>query len=180
MPSKQEKQIDDALKRIEKKITEAKIKAINVIAQEVQQQSIDLVAQNIGIDRNLISDRGVRAKIASIRLIKAIKRNPKASIKVSGKRLPLIDQGGQWRKSNSGASYIGRGGVRTVVPGSFIATMPTGHSGIYKRKTKKHLPIKELFGTSVPKVFSQVVIQTQLINHIRNNLPSEMRRQMRK
>ncbi len=38
--------------------------------------------------------------------------------------------------------------------GSFIATMKSGHEGVYIRKGKEKLPIKELFGPSAIQLFS--------------------------
>jgi hypothetical protein len=38
-------------------------------------------------------------------------------------------------------------GVRSLVPGAFVATMKSGHEGIFKRLGKERLPIKELLGS---------------------------------
>jgi hypothetical protein len=38
-------------------------------------------------------------------------------------------------------------GKRTLIPGAFIATMPNGHKGVFKRLGKGRLPIKELLGS---------------------------------
>lgn len=54
------------------------------------------------------------------------------------KRIPLIKlKGGRKRRPRH----------------AFIATMPTGHEGVFKRAGSKRLPIRELFGPSVGRVF---------------------------
>ena len=42
---------------------------------------------------------------------------------------------------------------RKLVVGAFLATMPNGHVGIFKRRGKSRLPIKEAFSTSVADIF---------------------------
>lgn len=46
-------------------------------------------------------------------------------------------------------------GRRQVFPGSFVQEMASGHVGIFRRTSKDRLPIRELFGPSVPDVLRQ-------------------------
>jgi hypothetical protein len=46
-------------------------------------------------------------------------------------------------------------GSRGRIPSAFIATMASGHTGVFARKTKKRLPIQELFGPSLGRVFAK-------------------------
>ncbi len=41
------------------------------------------------------------------------------------------------------------GGARKLIPSAFVATMANGHTGIFVRKGKARLPIKELFSSKL-------------------------------
>jgi hypothetical protein len=100
--------------------------------------------------------------------------------------------GGKWKRSDAGASYIGRGGSRRTVPHSFIATIG-GKRSIYKRKSKKDprqsrstgneiphgFPVLLLRGPSVPSVFAGDAVQIPLKQYIRERLPQEFARAYR-
>lgn len=66
------------------------------------------------------------------------------------KRIPTINFGA--RGTARGVTYRGKGG-RSLIPHAFIATMPGGHAGAFKRKTRQRLPIRQLYGPSVGRVF---------------------------
>lgn len=64
-----------------------------------------------------------------------------------GAHFPAYKFGGrQTRKGASAAPW----NKRRVFPGTFVARMPTGHVGIFHRKTAERRPIKELWGPAVP------------------------------
>jgi hypothetical protein len=44
------------------------------------------------------------------------------------------------------------------VAGAFIARMLSGHRGVFKRRAVPRLPIVELFGPSLPRVFTRATI----------------------
>lgn len=45
------------------------------------------------------------------------------------------------------------GGRTKTFKGAFIATMPTGHEGVFRRRTKRRLPIRQMFGPSVADIW---------------------------
>jgi hypothetical protein len=71
-------------------------------------------------------------------------------VTVRAKHLKLIDLGGA-RQTGSGVS-VRRWGAHK---GAFLATMRSGHTGIYRRVSKKRLPIAELYGPNVAKSFDK-------------------------
>lgn len=74
-----------------------------------------------------------------------------ARLVVTGRRLPLLAF--RARQTQRGVSYdLGRG--RKVAGGAFIATMRSGHVGVFRRRAARRLPILELFGPSLPRVFT--------------------------
>ncbi len=73
-------------------------------------------------------------------------------ISVSGAPVPL----GAYpsRQVKKGVSVAVNKGKRSILVGAFIATMKSGHQGIFRRKGKGRLPIEELFSTRISDVFN--------------------------
>src|SRR4051812_16398912 len=67
------------------------------------------------------------------------------SLNVSGDPVPLVAY--PHRQTKKGVSVEVNRGKRTLVKGSFVATMKSGHEGIFRRKGKARLPIHELRGS---------------------------------
>ena len=67
------------------------------------------------------------------------------SLNVSGQPVPLIAY--PHRQTRKGVSVEVNRGQRTLVKSAFIATMASGHEGIFKRRGKARLPIHELLGS---------------------------------
>lgn len=57
------------------------------------------------------------------------------------------------RQIKKGVSVAVNKGKRSVVSGAFLATMKSGHQGIFRRKGKARLPIEELWSTRISDVF---------------------------
>lgn len=64
-------------------------------------------------------------------------------------------------------------GTRKIVKKGFIATMPNGHVGIFKRVGTKRLPIEELFATSVRDVFKSDEIIADVLETARQRYEKE-------
>lgn len=113
------------------------------------------MAQAIRADAGLSS----QAVKDAIRIEKATKSRPKAVVEVAGRRIPLIAFQARGpepsRGRGRGVSYRLPGG-RGRVPDAFIATMRSGHRGVFKRRQgAKRLPVTELHGPSIPHVFEK-------------------------
>lgn len=70
---------------------------------------------------------------------------------VSGAAVPLADYPS--RQTRKGVSVAVNNGKRKVVKSAFLATMTSGHQGVFVRTGKSRLPIKELFSTTIADVF---------------------------
>jgi hypothetical protein len=83
-----------------------------------------------------------------------------AEVEITGARLPLIDFGARGpepsRGKGRGVTYRLKGG-RGRVPNAFIATMPSGHRGVFVRRGAPRLPIVELKGPSLVRVFTRFI-----------------------
>lgn len=71
--------------------------------------------------------------------------NAEWALKVSGEPVPLVAY--PHRQTRRGVSVEVNRGKRTLVRGTFKATMKSGHIGIFRRRGKARLPIQELFGS---------------------------------
>jgi hypothetical protein len=67
------------------------------------------------------------------------------AVRVSGEPVPLVAY--PHRQTKQGVTVEVNRGKRTLVKGSFVATMQSGHEGIFRRRGKARLPIEELRGS---------------------------------
>lgn len=79
-----------------------------------------------------------RAKAESI-------RSMQWALDISGEAVPLVAYPN--RQTSKGVSVEVNRGKRTLIKGSFVATMKSGHKGIFKRRGTARLPIHELLGS---------------------------------
>lgn len=107
---------------------------------------------------------------AAIMLVKATAKRLVARLSTTGSRIPLIDFKARGQEPSRGrgrgVSYRLPGSARSRAPNAFIATMRSGHRGVFERVPggKRHgprpmraqLPIFELFGPSIATVFSKL------------------------
>jgi hypothetical protein len=117
---------------------------------------------------------------ARIRVEQATEDRHVARLYASYKRLPLIDFGakGPEPSRGKGRGVTARlGGGRNRYPNAFIATMHSGHRGVFTRKAGPRLPIVELRGPSIAKVFvkHQDVGLARGQEQLAKNLQSEFR-----
>lgn len=103
-----------------------------------------------------------------------ISKRPTASrlegeVRVKNKSIPMIDYLGE-RQTRKGVSVkVSRKGSRKVIPRTFIATMRSGHNGIFWRRKGEgptglagRLPIDELFARTVRRAIDK----TEHINRL--------------
>jgi hypothetical protein len=115
---------------------------------------------------------GYSIKLKDLKKVTIIKRatisKPYAEVIVLGKPIGLIKYGGA-RQNKKGVGVTEKKGSRRTIKGAFIATMPTGHKGIFIRKDvpnekKPGLPIQELYGASASQLFGDERAQEVFIN----------------
>lgn len=67
------------------------------------------------------------------------------AVDVSGEPVPLVAY--PHRQTRKGVSVEVNRGKRTLVKGSFVASMRSGHQGVFRRRGAARLPIDELRGS---------------------------------
>ena len=128
-------------------------RALNRAQTAGKTATVKAVAQDTGLTQKYVA--------RDLKVDKASRTQLRASLEISGRRLPLIAFQARGpepsRGRGRGVSYrlpTGRGRI----PEAFIATVGIGgHRGVFKRRTKKRLPISELRGPSIPHVFEKYV-----------------------
>lgn len=136
---------------------------------------------------------GYKLKVSDIKKgLKTSRASPSmltATVKASGRPIPLVQYGA--RPTAKGVSVDVLHG-RKVIAGAFIATMSNGHKGVYVRVGKLHkkvskggramwsgLPIKELFGPSVPDGLANSAVQEALQRLVQEKFPDILRQQIK-
>jgi len=159
------------------------VRALNKMIDEVKVQAA-----------RAVRDAGYNVKIAEIkrgiRVRYAAPGRLRAEAVASGRPIPLINYGA--RETSKGVSVNVKSG-RKLIPGAFIATMPSGHKGVFVREADaKHrkmvnarkpgwhaLPIRELFGPSVPDGLANDAVERTLRQLIVDRYPVLLEREVR-
>jgi hypothetical protein len=164
---------DNKFRRAAEEYPQAVARALNKTATTARAQAarqIRSVGYNIKINaikKNLVIRRATRSELTAV-------------IRASGRPIPLINYGAQ--QNATGVSVAVLNGRKTIRH-AFIATMKSGHKGVFVRtgaaaqrigrsahitrgRTQhggKHgLPIKELYGPSIPDAFANSAVQDAL------------------
>lgn len=140
--------VQQALAGIRNGAPRAAARAINRSITTLNAQASREIAKDVGLPVTQVKK--------SLRIIRARFESLVGSVEVTGRRIPIIAFAA--RQTRRGVTYRGRGGGRKVIPGSFIATMRSGHEGVFRRRSKRRLPIIELLGPSLPKVAANAAI----------------------
>ncbi|RWE59812.1 MAG: hypothetical protein E5V22_11085 [Mesorhizobium sp.] len=100
-----------------------------------------------------------------------------ATVRGSGRPIALIKFAARQTKAGVTANAWGH---RKLYKGTFIATMKSGHRGVFVRETKKRVPIKELWGAGVTQVMSQAVTMGHIQAEAEDKLMINVVRQLKR
>lgn len=65
---------------------------------------------------------------------------------------------------------VKRAGGNKPIKGAFVSQMGSGHEGVFRRTTKKRLPVEELYGPAVPVMLNN----PEVVNHLERVAQEEM------
>lgn len=139
----------------------AQMRALNRAIGSAGVAMVRVVASDIGVKQGVVKER-IRTELATPERLRA-------RIYANAKRIPLIDLGAKGpepsRGRGRGVTVKSKGG-RQAIPNAFIATMRSGHRGVFQRvggagrrgpaPNRSQLPIRELFGPSIWQVFRKL------------------------
>lgn len=159
------------LKNSQKAVTAAAVSALNKTISEVKTQTVRDMQQEMGEAMGL-NTTGFRKALQEA---KANRNKLAASITATGKPLPLIMFGARQAASGTSAKAWNK---RKLYKGTFIATMKSGHKGVFKRSSKKRLPVKELYGPSIPQTMASGAIDSAMKRHAGNAWPKNWKHEL--
>ena len=136
------------LRRLRRQAPRAVARALNRAAGSARTAMTRAVAPDMGLPQKVVRP--------AITVVKATPQRLASRVEARGARIPLITF-----RARGPEPSRGRGrGVRARMPGgaghyphAFIATMPSGHRGVFQRVGRSRLAIRELKGPSVVHVF---------------------------
>lgn len=77
-------------------------------------------------------------------------------LRASNRAMPVFAFPGV-RQTQQGVTVQIKAGQNAAIPHAFIATMKSGHRGVFIRTSKKRLPIRELYTSKIVNVFGDAV-----------------------
>lgn len=162
------------VEEIEKRLGNFKSKAPLVLSRAIN-RSIQNVRKNMGKEtsqRYYVLSSDVKK---TVRVVKASKGSLKAAAISSGEGIalskfkvspntPVRYRGASRSPKVYRAGVKKSGGMKPLDgdPKSFVAEMKTGHIGVFTRKTGDRLPIRQLFGPSVPQIVKSEDIMSEI------------------
>jgi hypothetical protein len=120
-------------------VNRAAVRALNRTADQVRSAGAKSIAQELGLKQKTVRER--------LRVIRARRGDLRSVVVATGEQLGLIHF--KARQVAAGVTVMLRG-KRELKKGAFIATMPGGHRGVFRRRTRKRLPIREMWGPGIP------------------------------
>jgi len=160
--------IKDNSNQISKDIQETEVRTINRMASEAKSYAIKELSQERGFPSQEL-DKVIKIEEAS-------KSGLFAFIKSQSKRIPILKLGAT--QTSKGVQFSL--GQPKEIKSAFIASMKSGHRGVFKRIGKKRLPIKELFTLSISEYLGTREMTTKIDNFIKKRLPEIFSEEMSK
>ncbi len=156
----------DALER--KFVPASQARAANRVAVTIRRLTAQDVSKLMGLKQ-----KKVRPQIT---IDKATKLEPSATVTASGKHISLIHFGARQRKAGVSASAWG---LRKIYKGTFIGKgQGSAATQVFARTSKDRLPIKKLYGPSIPKIITDAAIKRNVRSTINKRLPIEFERDL--
>ena len=152
--------IDDrTMRRFVNKMPKAGKRSVARSLNKAITQTRTRAAREISAKRNILVGRAKK----DMRIQRASPGRPVAAIHASGKPIPVIDVKGVKRKTKYGVfAKIEAKKKPHLFKDAFIATMPGGHKGVFKREGKDRLHIIEQVLPSVASTMVQTKIEQRL------------------
>lgn len=155
------KKVDTAFEIFPKKAGIALLRALKRGTKAAKTKATSVVSKDMGLKASDVRNR--------IRVKEPTGQTLTGELRASLKRIPLIKFGAS--SSRRGVKSRGTSGR---IPRAFIATMPSGHEGVYERKGTARLPIRQLYGASVGHVF--VAHQSEILKRGEEVVTAELDR----
>jgi hypothetical protein len=154
---------------LEKATTAAMVRSLNKTAVSVRAEAVKLIR-----GRRALKAKTIREAIA---IRKATKALLIAEVIVSGRPIPLREYAARQTKRGVTVNVVGR---RQLVKPDGIPTFQIARFGnhVYVREGKKRLPIRKLYGPSLPSALGQQAIEAALVRIATTTFRKRFREEM--
>lgn len=143
-------EIERLIREEKKRTDKARVIALNRAARSAVAQTVKFIRETYNIKASDLK--------GEIKINRASVKDQRIQLRVSHKAIALVKYGA--RQTAKGVSFKEKKGERKSIESAFIATVGKGrHLGVFKRKTPKRFPIKELYGPSAMQLISSNVAQ---------------------
>lgn len=141
---------DDKLKKFQRELKDIPRALPKVMSRGLNRTATSARTE---ISRSLAKRIGLKIKDVRNKLVlqRASYSRWRSAVKIGGKKFGLIKFGA--RQTKKGVTYKWKR-RRVLIRHAFITTMPTGHRGVFMRKSAARLPIKEMMGPSLSQVYT--------------------------
>jgi len=136
-------------------------------AKSCKTQAAKVIAKRTGLKSALVKDRIWYQRVDP--------GDYEVEIKSSKRPIALIDF--PVHQTATGVSTKAWGKLQ-LIRHAFIATMRNGHTGVYRRVTKKRLPIEQLWGPTIGGTFAQPEVQKVVEKTMKARLQKSLARRM--
>lgn len=147
----------------------AVVRALNRTATTVRAEA----ARDIHLEYDGLKISDIKDKIA---IRQATRITQRVVISVSGRPIPIIQFDA--RQTRLGVTVKVKG-ARKLLRGAFIATMPSGHQGVFYRRgvagaRAPRLPIDQVFSISLPVAFSNKKVMDAVVRAAKQRFPTAL------
>lgn len=149
-----------------KQIQRAAARSLNRAITSLRAEAARKVTATLNVKASVVKDAVVLGKANASEALTEMK----ATINITGRPIPLFEFVTKIDRVNTGAGprqevYVKviKGRPAKLVYNAFVATMSSGHEGVFKRVGSERLPIQEKFTTSVTDIFKNEQIVRDLL-----------------
>lgn len=166
-------ELESSYRELAKATAKAEARAVNRVSTSIISAQSRAVVQRLNLKVSRVKE-AVRIAVA------ATPASPRVVIEIKRRPVGLIEYGGRWRgvKAPGATAQVMKGGSRSTLSGTFIATGRNGNRQIFERKGKGRLPLKAFYGPSVFSQFKREDIQEVGNTTWRERLPIELQREL--
>jgi hypothetical protein len=152
----------------------AVVRALNRTATTIRAEAArDINEEYPGLKIGAIKDK--------IDIQRANKITQRAIVSVSGRPIPIVEFAA--RQTAAGVTVKVKG-TRKLLRGAFLATMPSGHIGVFYRRGPPgarvaRLPIDQVFSISLPVAFSNKRVMDAVVRAAQERFPDALSQEVR-
>lgn len=142
--------------------------ALNDAITEAKDKTTEILVPMMGLPANLIEQ--------ACEVRRAERSSLAAQLIVSGKAIKMIVFEPTWTRE--GGVVLQIAGKQEEYHHAFIRTVRHGHVGVFERRGPNRLPIRELYGPSVPGMMARTDVLPVVTAKIQEDLPAALANQV--